>query len=120
MREEICEAENTPNDIEPLRRHSALDLVLIPEGMKPISGQKKALNLMQQMWSVFDVVTNYYSEEVKIIGDSAIDRGWAKEVLKNKNTGAIIENLINYLWICRRSRNGEWEQTHVIWNKRAE
>ena len=61
MREEIIEAENTPNDIEVLRRHSALDIVLIPEGLKPVSGQENALNLIKQMWSVFDVETNYQS-----------------------------------------------------------
>ena len=120
MREEITEAENTPNDIEALRRHSALDIVLIPEGMKPVSGQENALNLMKQMWSVFDVETNYQSEVVSIIENIAIDRGWAKEILKNKSNGEIIENLVNYLWISRRDTNGVWKQTHVIWNKRSE
>jgi ketosteroid isomerase-like protein len=120
MREEIIEAENTPNDIEVLRRHSALDIVLIPEGLKPVSGQENALNLMKQMWSVFDVETNYQSEELKITGNIATDRGWAKEILKNKSNGEIIENLVNYLWISRRDTNGVWKQTHVIWNKRSE
>lgn len=120
MREEITEAENTPNDIEALRRHSALDIVLIPEGMKPVSGQENALNLMKQMWSVFDVETNYQSEVVNITENIAIDRGWAKEILKNKSNGEIIENLVNYLWISRRDTNGVWKQTHVIWNKRSE
>ena len=120
MREEITEAENTPNDIEVLRRHSALDIVLIPEGMKPVSGQENALNLMKQMWSVFDVETNYQSEVVNITENIAIDRGWAKEILKNKSNGEIIENLVNYLWISRRDTNGVWKQTHVIWNKRSE
>jgi ketosteroid isomerase-like protein len=120
MREEITKAENTPNDIEALRRHSALDIVLIPEGMKPVSGQENALNLMKQMWSVFDVETNYQSEVVNITENIAIDRGWAKEILKNKSNGEIIENLVNYLWISRRDTNGVWKQTHVIWNKRSE
>ena len=120
MREEITEAENTPNDIEVLRRHSALDIVLIPEGMKPVAGQENALNLMKQMWSVFDVETNYQSEVVNITENIAIDRGWAKEILKNKSNGEIIENLVNYLWISRRDTNGVWKQTHVIWNKRSE
>ncbi len=57
---------------------------------------------------------------VKIVGDMAIDRGWAKEILKNKNNGEISENLVNYLWISRRDTNGVWKQTHVIWNKRSE
>ena len=35
MRNEIQKAENSPNDIEPLRRHSASDIVLIPDGMPP-------------------------------------------------------------------------------------
>jgi hypothetical protein len=39
---------------------------------------------MKQMWSVFDVETNYQSEVVNITENIAIDRGWAKEILKNK------------------------------------
>jgi len=120
MREEISRAENTPNDIEPLYRHSSLDLVLIPEDMTPISGQENALNFMKQMWAVFDVETTYHCEKVEINGDTAIDRGWAKETLKNKHTGEIIVNLVNYLWISRRDTNGKWKQSHVIWNKPPE
>ncbi len=119
MRSEIQKAENTPNDIEPLRRHSAPDIVLIPDGLPPVSGLENALNLMRQLWVIFDVKTEYHSEEVKITGDTAIDRGWAKEILKNKKTGEITENTANYLWISRRNENGVWKQTHVIWNKRA-
>ncbi len=48
MREEISEAENTPNDIEPLERHSALDIVLMLEDMRPVSGQENALE-----WGLF-------------------------------------------------------------------
>ena len=120
MREEITKAENTPTDIEPLRRHSALDVVLIPEAMTPVLGQENALNLMKQLWTVFDVKTAYHSDEVKIIGNTAVDRGWAKEALTNKSTGEVIENLLNYLRISRKDENGIWKQTHIIWNKRVE
>jgi ketosteroid isomerase-like protein len=118
MRSEIQKAENSPNDIEPLRRHSALDIVLIPDGMPPVSGQENALNLMKQLWMVFEVKTEYHSEEVKIVGDTAIDRGWVKETLKNKKTNEITENLLNYLWISKKDKNGIWKQTYVTWNKR--
>src|SRR5690349_6902926 len=83
MRTEIAEAENTPNDIEPLRLHSAPELVLMPEGMPPIEGRDNALELMRQMWTVFDVTIVYESEAITIMGDTAIDRGSAKETLKN-------------------------------------
>ena len=120
MRAEIAEAENTPNDIEPLRRHSAPDMVLMPEGMTPIEGRENALALMQQMWSVFDVQIDYHSDGVEITGDVAVDRGWSKETLKNKLTGESVDNVFNYLWVNRRDENGVWKQTHVIWNKRPE
>ena len=120
MRSEIQKAENTPTDIEPLRRHSASDIVLIPDGMLPVSGQETALNLMKQLWEIFEVKTEYHSEEVKIIGDTAIDRGWAKETLKNKKTNEFTENRLNYLWISKKDKNGIWKQIYVIWNKRSE
>jgi hypothetical protein len=74
---------------------------------------------MKQLWEIFDVKMEYYSEEVKIIGDTAIDRGWAEGVLKNKKTNELIENQSNYLWISKKDKNGIWKQTYVIWNKRA-
>ncbi len=120
MRNEIQKAENSPNDIEPLRRHSASDIVLIPDGMPPVSGQENALNLMKQLRAIFEVKTEYKSEEVKIIGDTAIDRGWAKETLKNKKTNELTENRLNCLWISKKDKNGIWKQTYVIWNKRPE
>ena len=120
MREEIMAEENTPTDIEPLRRHSAADIVVIPESMRPVVGQENALNLMLQMWSVFDVKISYHSDEVKIVGDTAFDRGWAKETLRNKMSGETLENLFNYLWVSRKDESGVWKQTHVIWNQRPE
>jgi len=120
MRREIQKAENAPTDIEILRRHSAADIVLIPDGMPPVTGQENALKMMKQFWEVFEVKTDYYSEEVKIIGDTAIDRGWAKETLKNKKTNELTENQSNYLWISKKDKNGVWKQIYVIWNKRSE
>jgi len=120
MRSEIQKAENSPNDIELLRRHSALDIVLIPDGMLPVSGQENALNMMKQLWEIFEVKTEYHSEEVKIVEDMAIDRGWAKETLKNKKTNELTENRLNYLWISKKDKNGIWKQVYVIWNKRSE
>ena len=118
MRSEIQRAENSPNDIEPLRRNSAADIVLIPDGMAPISGRENALNMMKQFWEIFDVKTEYHSEEVKITGDAAADRGWAEETLKNKKTGELTENRLNYLWISKKDKKGIWKLIYVIWNKR--
>jgi len=120
MRSEIQKAENTPNDIEPLRLHSASDIVLIPDGMLPVSGQENVLNVMKQLWEIFEVETDYHTEEIKIVGDIAVDRGWAKETLKNKQTNEFTENLANYLWISKKDKNGVWKQIYVIWNKRSE
>ena len=119
MRNEIEKGENSA-DIEPLRRHSAPDIVLIPDGMPPVSGQENALDLMRGLWMMFEVKTEYQSEEVKIVGDTAIDRGWAKETLKNKKTNEITEHRANYLWFSQKNKNGVWKQTYVIWNKRSE
>jgi ketosteroid isomerase-like protein len=119
MREEIAAAENAPHDLETLRRHAAPELVLMPEGMTPVAGRDRALDLMRQLWSVFDVATNYRSEEVTVVGETAIDRGWAREILTDKVSGEVVENLFNYLWISRRDERGVWKQTHVIWNRRG-
>ncbi len=121
MREEIQDAETIPNDIETMRRISASDIVLMPESMQPIVGQENALNMMKEMWEAIDVKIEYHSEEVKVVGDIAIDRGWAKSTLKDKKTGTVTTGGTGtYLWISQRDKNGVWKQTHVIWNSRSE
>ncbi len=67
MREEIQDAETIPNDIETMRRISASDIVLMPEGMQPIVGQENALNMMKEMWEAIDVKIPSESSCVKVI-----------------------------------------------------
>lgn len=120
MRKDIEDAETTPNDIETLRKYSAPDIVLIPEGMAPIIGRENALNSMKQMWDALDVKIEYHSEEVKIVGDIAIDRGWAKQISTDKKTGKSVSENDSYLWISQRNNEGVWKQVYITWNNRPQ
>ena len=64
------------------------------------------------MWEMFEVTTEYHSEEVRIVGAMAIDRGWVEGTLRNKKTSKLIENRSNYLWISRKDENGIWKQAY--------
>ena len=56
---------------------------------------------------------------MKIVGDTAVDRGWAKEILKNKQTNEFTNNLVNYLWISKKDKM-VFGSRYGIRNKRSE
>ncbi len=73
---------------------------------------------MKQMWEALDVKIEYHSEEVKVVGDISIDRGWVKQISTDKKTGKVTTEGGSYLWISQRNNDGVWKQVYVIWNNR--
>ena len=56
-------------------------------------------------------------EDVKVDGDLAYGRGFAKVRLKDKITGEETESTAKYLNILERQPDGNWKTTHDIWNE---
>lgn len=55
-------------------------------------------------------------EEVKVDGDLAYGRGFAKVLLRPKSGGEPISSTSKYLNILERQADGTWMTTHDIWN----
>ena len=55
-------------------------------------------------------------EDVKVDGELAFGRGFAKVRLKDKVTGEETESTAKYLNILERQSDGRWKTTHDIWN----
>jgi uncharacterized protein (TIGR02246 family) len=55
-------------------------------------------------------------EDVKVDGDLAYGRGFAKVRLKDKVTGEEKTSTAKYLNILERQSDGTWKTTHDIWN----
>jgi uncharacterized protein (TIGR02246 family) len=59
-------------------------------------------------------------EDVKVDGDLAYGRGYAKVRLKDKVTGEETMSTAKYLNILERQPDGSWKTTHDIWNGNEE
>jgi len=59
-------------------------------------------------------------EDVKVDGDLAYGRGFAKVRLKDKVTGEETASTAKYLNILERQSDGSWKTTHDIWNANEE
>ena len=55
-------------------------------------------------------------EDVKVDGDLAYGRGFAKVRLKDKSTGEETSTTAKYLNILERQPDGTWKTTHDVWN----
>ena len=55
-------------------------------------------------------------EDVKVDGDLAYGRGFAKVRLKDKVTGEEKTSTAKYLNILEKQSDGTWKTTHDIWN----
>ena len=55
-------------------------------------------------------------EDVKVDGDLAYGRGFAKVKLKDKVTGEEKTSTAKYLNILEKQSDGTWKTTHDIWN----
>lgn len=55
-------------------------------------------------------------EDVRVDGDLAYGRGFAKVRLKDKTTGEEKVSTSKYLNILERQPDGSWKTTHDIWN----
>ncbi|NHE57540.1 YybH family protein [Cyclobacterium plantarum] len=55
-------------------------------------------------------------EQVKVDGNLAYGRGFAKVTLYEKSTGDTLHSTSKYLNILERQADGSWKTTHDIWN----
>lgn len=98
------------------------DVVVMPPGASPVAGRDATVAAMQGFFANFELRIDYAAAPVEVHGDMAIDHGTFTQTITAKNAvaqdpaAAPLKGSGSYLWIYRRSPDGQWLQTHAIWN----
>ena len=103
-------------DAEGIARHFSNSCHLMAPGGKTKTGPTQVRAYYQSIFDRYDTELESGYEEVKIDGDLAYGRGFAKVRLKDKSTGEVTVSTAKYLNILERQSDGSWKTTHDIWN----
>lgn len=107
-------------DFKTLRSIISDDAVIIAPHKNPVQGKEthdKNFEAMQQSGSAVEMLSyNIKMDEIKILGDYAIERGSIIGSSRDKNTGKIIETKKNVMRVLRKE-NGEWKVYRSMWNE---
>jgi len=114
-RERTMHAENVGN-AEFFRSACVEDVVVMPPGMRACVGRDAAVGFMRAFLAQFDLTIDYVSEEIRVDGDLAYDRGTYSQTLVPRTGGKAVSEKGNFLWIYGRGSDGTWRMSRVIWN----
>ena len=114
-RERTMHAENVGN-AEFFHSACVEDVVVMPPGMPACVGRDAAVEFMRAFLGQFDLTINYVSEEIRVAGDLAYDRGTYSQTLVPRAGGKAMSEKGNFLWIYGRGSDGTWRMSRVIWN----
>lgn len=92
------------------------DAYLMAPDKETQTGKESVEAYYQSIFDEFETELESGYEEVKVDGDLAYGRGFAKVVLIPKNGGETIRSTSKYLNILERQKDGSWKTTHDIWN----
>lgn len=110
------EAAENAGSVERMRAHLAEDVVMMAPDMPAVVGAAAVAEAMGGFFDSFAMEIDYESEEIGVVGDLGFDRGTFSQTLTPKAGGPAIAGTGKYLWIYRRSPDGTWKQSRVIWN----
>lgn len=103
-------------DADAIAIHFAEDGILMPPGQPAVTGRPAVASYYQTIFEEYtaDLTSGY--EEVKVSGDLAVGRGYAKVRLTPRTGGEPVVSTAKYLNVVERQPNGSWLTTHDIWN----
>jgi uncharacterized protein (TIGR02246 family) len=96
--------------------HFTEDGVLMAPGSRAMSGREAVEAYYQEIFDQFETKLNSYYEDVRVSGDLAFGRGFAKVKLIPHSGGETIYSTSKYINILARQPDGSWLTTHDIWN----
>jgi ketosteroid isomerase-like protein len=115
MRERTAEADSA-RDLDLLVGFLADDVVLMPPFMDPLEGKAACEAFMREVLSeAGERASRYRSAEMRIIGDTAVDRGTYQMTFTPPGGSSEVE-CGNYVWISERQPDGSWKTARAIWN----
>lgn len=96
--------------------HFTADAFLMAPESETKIGREAIQAYYQAIFDEFDTELESGYENVKVDGDLAYGRGFAKVWLTPKSGGEKIYSESKYLNILERQSDGTWKTTHDIWN----
>ncbi len=99
-----------------IAKHFTDDAYLMAPDFPTKRGQKAIQEYYQSIFDEFDTALESGYEDVKVHGDLAYGRGFAKVWLTPKSGGEKMYSESKYLNILERQSDGTWKTTHDIWN----
>ena len=99
-----------------IAKHFTEDAFLMPPESENKRGRAEIEAYYQAIFDEFETELESGYEEVKVDGDLAYGRGFAKVWITPKSGGEKIYSESKYLNILERQSDGTWKTTHDIWN----
>ena len=103
-------------DAAGIAKHFADTCFLMAPGGQTMTDPAKVKAYYQAIFDRYSTGLESGYEDVKVDGDLAYGRGFAKVRLKDKVNGEVIVSTAKYLNILERQSEGSWKTTHDIWN----
>jgi len=103
-------------DAAGIAKHFTDNAFLMAPGTKTLRGQESIKIYYQTIFDEYETELESGYEEVKVDGDLAYGRGFARVLLHPKNGGESLSSTSKYLNILERQADGTWKTTHDIWN----
>jgi len=89
---------------------------LMAPGLETLRGHEAIRSYYQEIFDEYHTELESGYEEVKVDGDLAFGRGFAKVLLHPKSGGEPLSSTSKYLNIMERQSDGTWKTTHDLWN----
>lgn len=96
--------------------HFTDDALLMAPGKPALTGREAVKKYYQSIFDEYDPQLESYYEEVKVSGNLAYGRGFAKVTLTPKSGGPALVSTAKYLNLLKKQTDGSWKTTHDIWN----
>src|SRR5688572_3123567 len=110
----------TEGDAAAIAIHFTDDALLMAPGKPAAKGRAAVQSYYESIFSEYTAQLESHYEEVKVSGNLAYGRGFAKVTLIAKKGGAPAVTTAKYLNILEKQPDGQWKTTHDIWNGNEE
>jgi uncharacterized protein (TIGR02246 family) len=104
------------SDADGIAVHFTDDGLLMAPGKPATSGRQAVRAYYQSIFDEYVPELESHYEEVRVSGDLAYGRGFAKVRLTPKAGGDTVVSTSKYLNILQRQADGSWKTTHDVWN----
>ena len=106
----------TKGNLEALMSAYADDVVMMPPNQAELVGKAAVRSMWQDLLRDFTVQVSVSTEEVKVLGEWAFERGTFKMELTPRAGGAPVRDFGKYLDILRLQPDGTYKYSRVMFN----